>query len=72
MRFLEVCHFCVYINANGTCGNNRSIMFGVVTTKPDYPPPNFVVTEGTTTKKPSKGTRGNVKYKAFTITNKNK
>ena len=71
MRFLEDCHSCVYINVNGTCGNNKSIMFGVVTTKPDYPP-NFVVTEGTTTKRPSKGTRGNVKYKAFTITNKNK
>ena len=38
MRFLEDCHSCVYINVNGTCGNNKSIMFGVVTTKPDYPP----------------------------------
>ena len=71
MRFLEDCHSCVYINVNGTCGNNRSIMFGVVTTKQDSPP-NFVGTEGITTKKPSKGTRGNVKYKAYTITNKNK
>ena len=39
MRFLEDCHSCVYINVNGTCGNNKSIMFGVVTTKQDYPPP---------------------------------
>ena len=22
---------CVYLNANGTCGNSRSIMFGVAT-----------------------------------------
>ena len=71
MRFLEDCHSCVYISVNGTCGNNKSIMFGVVTTKPDYPP-NFVGTEGTTTKRPSKGTRGNVKYKVYTTTNENK
>ena len=71
MRFLEDCHSCVYINVNGTCGNSRSVMFGVVTTKPD-PPPNFVETEGSTTKKPSKGTRGNVRYKAYMIMNKNK
>ena len=40
--------------------------------KTRLPPPNYVGTEGITTKKPSKNTRGNVKYKAYTITNKNK
>ena len=71
MEYKEDCISCVYLNVNGTCGNNRSIMFGVVTTKPDYPP-NYVGTEGAMTKKPSKDTRGSVKYKAYSITNKNK
>ena len=38
MEYKEDCISCVYLNVNGTCGNNRSIMFGVVTTKPSYAP----------------------------------
>ena len=32
------CLSCVYLNVNGTCGNRRSVMYGVITTKPSYPP----------------------------------
>ena len=28
---LDDCLSCIYFNANGTCGNSRSIMFGVAT-----------------------------------------
>ena len=31
MEYKEDCMSCVYLNANGTCGNSRSIMFGVAT-----------------------------------------
>ena len=31
MEYKEDCMSCVYLNANVTCGNSRSIMFGVVT-----------------------------------------
>ena len=31
MEYKEDCMSCVYLNANGTCGNSRSIMFGVTT-----------------------------------------
>ena len=31
MEYKEDCKFCIYLNANGTCGNSRSIMFGVTT-----------------------------------------
>ena len=31
MEYKEDCKSCVYLNANGTCGNTRSIMFGVAT-----------------------------------------
>ena len=31
MEYKEDCMSCVYLNANGTCGNSRSIMFGVQT-----------------------------------------
>ena len=31
MEYNEDCMSCIYLNANGTCGNSRSIMYGVVT-----------------------------------------
>lgn len=31
------CLSCVYLNVNGTCGNRRSVMYGVITIKPSYP-----------------------------------
>ena len=31
MEYKEDCMSCVYLKANGTCGNSRSIMFGVAT-----------------------------------------
>lgn len=31
MEYKEDCMSCVYLNTNGTCGNSRSIMFGVAT-----------------------------------------
>ena len=31
MEYKEDCKSCVYLNANGTCGNTRSIIFGVAT-----------------------------------------
>ena len=31
MEYKEDCKSCIYLNANGTCGNSRSIMFGVAT-----------------------------------------
>lgn len=31
MEYKEDCKSCIYLNANGTCGNPRSIMYGVVT-----------------------------------------
>ena len=35
MEYKEDCKSCVYLNANGTCGNTRSIMFGVATNAGD-------------------------------------
>ena len=31
MEYKEDCKSCIYLNTNGTCGNSRSIMFGVAT-----------------------------------------
>ena len=31
MEYKEDCKSCIYLNTNGTCGNSRSIMFGVST-----------------------------------------
>ena len=31
MEYKEDCKSCIYLNTNGTCGNSRSIMFGVQT-----------------------------------------
>lgn len=31
MEYKEDCKSCIYLNKNGTCGNTRSIMFGVAT-----------------------------------------
>ena len=31
MEYKEDCKSCVYLNTNGTCGNSRSIMYGVAT-----------------------------------------
>ena len=31
MEYKEDCKSCIYLNANGTCGNSRSIMYGVAT-----------------------------------------
>lgn len=36
MEYKEDCMSCVYLNANGTCGNSRSIMFGVATNADEY------------------------------------
>ena len=30
MEYKEDCRSCIYLNTNGTCGNSRSIMYGVV------------------------------------------
>ena len=29
MEYKEDCMSCVFLNANGTCGNTRSIMYGI-------------------------------------------
>ena len=31
MEYKEDCKSCIYLNTNGTCGNSRSIMYGVAT-----------------------------------------
>lgn len=31
MEIKDDCIGCVYLNQNGTCANNRSIMFGITT-----------------------------------------
>ena len=31
MEYKEDCKSCIYLNTNSTCGNSRSIMFGVST-----------------------------------------
>lgn len=36
MEYKEDCKSCVYLNANGTCGNSRSIMYGVVTNADEH------------------------------------
>ena len=36
MEYKEDCMSCVYLNANGTCGNSRSIMFGVATNADEH------------------------------------
>lgn len=33
---LDDCLFCIYFNANGTCGNSRSIMYGVATNADEH------------------------------------
>lgn len=33
MDYKEDCSDCVFLNRNGTCGNNRSIMFNISTNK---------------------------------------
>ena len=30
-KVLEECFSCIFFNSNGTCGNTRSIMFGIST-----------------------------------------
>ena len=36
MEYKEDCKSCIYLNKNGTCGNTRSIMFGVNTNGDQY------------------------------------
>ena len=31
MDYVDDCTMCIYLNKDKTCGNNRSIMFGVAT-----------------------------------------
>ena len=31
MEYKEDCKSCIYLNTNGTCGNTRSIMYGIAT-----------------------------------------
>lgn len=31
MEYKEDCMSCIFLNANGTCGNTRSIMYGITT-----------------------------------------
>ena len=31
MDYMDDCTMCIYLNKDKTCGNNRSIMFGVAT-----------------------------------------
>ena len=50
---LDDCLSCIFHNSNGTCGNTRSIMFGVAT--------NHVMTGVTTPEKPILNQKGNVK-----------
>ena len=35
MEYKEDFKSCIYLNANGTCGNSRSIMYGVATNAGD-------------------------------------
>ena len=36
MEYKEDCKSCIYLNTNGTCGNSRSIMFGVATNADEH------------------------------------
>ena len=36
MEYKEGCMSCIYINTNGTCGNTRSIMYGVATNADEH------------------------------------
>ena len=36
MEYKEDCLSCIYLNTNGTCGNSRSIMFGVQTNADEH------------------------------------
>ena len=36
MEYKEDCKYCIYLNTNGTCGNPRSIMFGVATNADEH------------------------------------
>ena len=36
MEYKEDCKSCIYLNANGTCCNSRSIMFGVATNADEH------------------------------------
>lgn len=36
MEYKEDCMSCIYLNTNGTCGNSRSIMFGVATNADEH------------------------------------
>ena len=33
---LDNCFSCIFFNSNGTCGNSRSIMFGVATNSGEH------------------------------------
>lgn len=65
MEYKEDCKSCIYLNTNGTCGNSRSIMFGVVNNAG-----NHTITDVTTRKNFLRNRKENVKYKAYIITNK--
>ena len=36
MEYKEDCKSCIYLNTNGTCGNSRSIMYGVATNADEH------------------------------------
>lgn len=64
---LDDCLSCIFHNTNGTCGNTRSIMFGVATNSGEPQLCNDIVT---TQEKHLRRQKENVKYKAFMIMNK--
>ena len=41
MEYKEDCKSCIYLNTNGTCGNSRSIMFGISTNAGEHQSCNY-------------------------------